>query len=300
MAVDVVLKELQTRWAGTPATDSATFAQALVAATSTANERIHRYATDHVELRGMGTTATVVGVLGTTLYIAQVGDSRAYLVRHGQARQLTKDQSLMQRLIEAGEITAEEAEVSERRNIILQALGPESAVKVDITHQQLRQGDTIVLCSDGLSGLVRDREIAQAVAEESDLKALCTRLVSAANAKGGPDNITVVAARFEGPGLADAESDDAVGHQVFPVGDDTPPSGVPLPAAPPADPPAVIGTPELPTDTPRRSPAITTLEIAPRRASVTRRVTVRTVLLTLASVALAALIALILLARSTP
>ncbi len=196
MAVDVVLRELQARWSGaTPEPD--VFAKALVSATSTANERIHAFAKDHPEYRGMGTTATVAGILGDTLYIAQVGDSRAYLIRNGFARQLTKDQSLMQRLIEAGEITAEEAEVSERRNIILQALGPEAAVKVDITHQQLRRGDTLVLCSDGLSGLVRDREIAQAVLEEPDLRSVCLRLIAAANERGGPDNITVVVAHFE-------------------------------------------------------------------------------------------------------
>ena len=89
----------------------------------------------------MGTTATIAGLLGDTLYLAQVGDSRAYLVRNGVARQITKDQSLMQRLIEAGELTQEEAERSERRNIILQALGPEPTVKIDLTHQMVRRGD---------------------------------------------------------------------------------------------------------------------------------------------------------------
>ena len=93
----------------------------------------------------MGTTATVAALLGDTLYLAQVGDSRAYLVRDGVAWQITKDQSLMQKLIEAGEITAEEAEVSDRRNIILQALGPEAFVKVDLTHQKVRRGDTLIL-----------------------------------------------------------------------------------------------------------------------------------------------------------
>ena len=108
----------------------------------------------------MGTTATVAGVLGDTVYLAQVGDSRAYLVRGGIAAQITKDQSLMQKLVEAGELTQEEAEQSERRNIILQALGPEPNIKVDLTAQQLRRGDALVLCSDGLSGQVKPEEIA--------------------------------------------------------------------------------------------------------------------------------------------
>lgn len=300
MAVDVVLQELQARWTGAAAADPPAFVQALIAATAAANERIHRYATEHAEFRGMGTTATVAGVLHDTLYIAQVGDSRAYIVRHGEAQQLTKDQSLMQRLIEAGEITAEEAEVSERRNIILQALGPESTIKVDVTHQLLRRGDTVVLCSDGLSGLVRQSEIAQAVVEEPDLRALCTRLIDSANAKGGPDNITVVAARFDGPGLADAATGDALGHQVFPVGEAPPESAVtrstaaaprPAPAAPAA---------ERPLDTPRRSPSVTTLEIAPRRAADAAPATARTIALVLTALGLAVLVAEFLLARRQP
>jgi protein phosphatase len=128
----------------------------------------------------------------------------------------------MQRLIEAGEITAEEAEVSERRNIILQALGPEAAIKVDITHQQLRRGDVLVLCSDGLSGVVRDHEIGRVARESPDLVSLCNQLIYLANESGGPDNITVVAARFEGDGLQPPSAGDEVGHQTFAVGETTP------------------------------------------------------------------------------
>ena len=223
MAVEVVVRELAERWRGAERADPEGFASALRAATSAANAQIHEFAVQHPEYRGMGTTATVAALLGDTLFLAQVGDSRAYLVRDGVARQITKDQSLMQKLIEAGEITAEEAEVSDRRNIILQALGPEAFVKVDLKHQKVRRGDTLILCSDGLSGQVRGEEIAQAVAEERDLERLCQRLIDSANASGGPDNITVVAARFDGVGLDVAASDDEVGHRVFPIGgDDTP------------------------------------------------------------------------------
>jgi protein phosphatase len=121
----------------------------------------------------------------------------------------------MQRLIDAGEITEEEAEHSERRNIILQALGPEPSVRTEITHQQIRKGDALVLCSDGLSGLVRPDEIARIVTEERDLKVACKRLIDRANHNGGPDNITVVIARFDGDALSSAAAGDAVGHQVF-------------------------------------------------------------------------------------
>jgi PPM family protein phosphatase len=272
MAVDVVLKELRGRQTPAPPSDPAVFAQSLVAAATVANEKIHRYALDHPEYRGMGTTATIAGVLQDTLYIAQVGDSRAYLIRDGKASQITKDQSLMQRLIEAGEITAEEAEVSERRNIILQALGPEAAIKVDITRQQIRLGDTLVLCSDGLSGLVRDVEIGEAVTSEPDLRALCARLISTANSKGGPDNITVVAARFEGAALTAAAHDDEVGHQAFHVTDDTPAGGVPGIGAPGIRAPGTGAQPERVVeiagepgaDDPEeatRALAVTTLEI---------------------------------------
>jgi serine/threonine protein phosphatase PrpC len=222
MAVDVILSELRGKWSSGPGTDPKVFAVTLHDATEVANDRIHEYASEHPENRGMGTTATVAGILGDTLYIAQVGDSRAYLMRQSKVRQLTKDQSLMQRLIEAGEITAEEAEVSERRNIILQALGPEAAIKVDITHQQLRRGDVLVLCSDGLSGVVRDHEIERVARESSDLVTLCHQLISLANESGGPDNITVVAARFEGEGLQPPTDADEVGHQTFAVGETTP------------------------------------------------------------------------------
>jgi protein phosphatase len=224
MAVDVVVREVRHRWRDSGAVSAESFAAALRAATSEANAHIHEFASQHPEYRGMGTTATVAALLGDTLYLAQVGDSRAYIVRDGVARQITKDQSLMQKLIEAGEITAEEAEVSDRRNIILQALGPEAAVKVDLTHQRVRRGDTLILCSDGLSGQVRAEEIAAAAMEERDLPRLCERLIDLANASGGPDNITVVAARFDGAGLEVAASDDEVGHRVFPVaGDDATP-----------------------------------------------------------------------------
>ncbi len=215
MATEVVLQELDTRWRSASTHDTETFARAIKAATETANARIHRYAAEHPENRGMGTTATIAGFLGDTLYLAQVGDSRAYLVRNGVALQITKDQSLMQKLVEAGELTAEEAEVSERRNIILQALGPEPVVKVDLTYQQVHLGDVLILCSDGLSGQIRTNDISRVVAEDPDLVDVCKHLIDLANENGGPDNITVIAVRFDGTGLSAASAGDGVGHQVY-------------------------------------------------------------------------------------
>src|SRR2546428_2246868 len=115
-------------------------ASRLKEAVEVANSRIHAHAKAHPEVRGMGTTTTAVGVLGDHVYLAQVGDSRAYLIRGGRAYQLTKDQSLMQRLVEAGELTEEEAAQSERRDIILQALRPDAKGKGGVTHQEIPRG----------------------------------------------------------------------------------------------------------------------------------------------------------------
>jgi PPM family protein phosphatase len=242
MAVDVVLRELERLWIQASRYDAAGFAQALKRSTAAANAEINAFATQHPEYRGMGTTATIAGLLGDTLYLAQVGDSRAYLIREGVGRQLTKDQSLMQKLVEAGELTEEEAEHSERRNIILQALGPETSVKVDLTHQVVRRGDVLVLCSDGLSGQVSKDEIARVVAEEHDLVMVCKRLVDRANENGGPDNITVVAARFDGDGLELAGQADEVGYAVFPLPDTGQHPALPPPVAD-GDRPAPDGAP---------------------------------------------------------
>jgi len=221
MAIEAVLRELTGAvTSGEPPTDDA-FATAIKRATATANAEIHAFAIEHPEFRGMGTTATVAGVLGDTVYLAQVGDSRAYLVRGGVAAQITKDQSLMQKLVEAGELTQEEAEQSERRNIILQALGPEPTIKVDLTAQQLRRGDMLVLCSDGLSGQVKTEDFARIVTDEPDLMAACKRLIDLANDAGGPDNITVIIARFEGDGLLRPGATDPVGHRAFPLQTDS-------------------------------------------------------------------------------
>jgi protein phosphatase len=217
MATDTIYKHLLSGWLSEDEATGQRFAYRLKEAVETANNAIHDYAKAHPENRGMGTTATAVGILGDHLYVTQVGDSRAYLIRGKDAHQLTKDQSLMQRLVEAGELTEEEAAQSERRNIILQALGPDAKVKVDLTHQDLRRGDILVLCSDGLSGQVKKEEIAKAALDTQDLTAAATRLVALANERGGPDNITVVLARVDGDGLAQPGRSEDVGHQPFPL-----------------------------------------------------------------------------------
>jgi serine/threonine protein phosphatase PrpC len=233
MATDVIYRHLSTVWATDGETSQDRFAYRMKEALELANHRIFEYAREHPELRGMGTTATVAGVLGDGLWLAQIGDSRAYLARGGEVIQLTKDQSLMQRLVDAGELTQEEADQSERRNIILQALGPDARVKVDLTHQTLRRGDTLVICSDGLSSQVRREEIGELIETSNGLADLCDALIDLANGRGGPDNITVVVARFEGEGLPDFQGAGGVGYHVYRLPDSaTPTAERAVPAAP--------------------------------------------------------------------
>lgn len=242
MATETVYEHLVQTWAREPQATPQRFAFRLREAVEVANNRIHTYAASHPEVRGMGTTTTAVGVLADHLFLSQVGDSRAYLIRQGQAVQLTKDQSLMQRLVEAGELTEEEAAKSERRNIILQALGPDARVKVDLTHQELRRGDILVLCSDGLSGLVKKEEIAASAGRERDLQVACDKLITLANERGGPDNITVILARFDGDGLRATEPSAEVGHQVYPLIDtETSTEPVPVYRGSPAPEPVARG-----------------------------------------------------------
>ena len=215
MATDLIYRHMATTWATDSDTSPDQFAYRMREAVELANGQIYSYAREHPDVRGMGTTVTAAGMFGNDLYLTQIGDSRAYLVRRSEAVQLTKDQSLTQRLVDAGELTADEAEQSERRNIILQALGPDPRIKVDLTHQPIRRDDTLILCSDGLSGLVRKEEFAKMAGEHADLSALCSALIDLANARGGPDNITVVAVRFEGEGLPEANGTEGVGHRTY-------------------------------------------------------------------------------------
>ena len=215
MAADLVHSHLTSAWRDDPDNSLEQFALRLREALEIANRRIHSYAGQRPEVKGMGTTATAAGVLGTHLIMAQVGDSRAYLIRNGEAVQLTRDQSLTQRLVDAGEMTEEEAERSERRNIILQALGPEPNVVIELTIQELRQNDVLVLCSDGLTGTVKGDEIAKVVTAHPEPADACSELISMANDRGGPDNITVAIARFTGDALKAPGRDSEPSYLVY-------------------------------------------------------------------------------------
>ena len=191
-------------------------ARRLVMTVEEAGLRIFNEARADRTRRGMGTTATVATLLDSRLFIAQVGDSRAYLLRGEQLVQVTRDQSLVNQLIEAGQLTEEEAETFEHNNIILQALGTAETVQVDLTHVDLRRGDVLVMCSDGLSGMIRADDIRQVVLSVPDPLEACKVLTDRANQAGGHDNITVIVVRFEGEGVeASQEGDEPVKYKKY-------------------------------------------------------------------------------------
>jgi PPM family protein phosphatase len=191
------------------------FAAHLARAVEDANRHLHGIATEHPEYQGMGTTLTAAGLLDEFVYFAQVGDSRGYLIREGRPVQLTRDQSVVQELVDTGALTEEQARRSHQRNVILQALGTQATVDVALTYEELRRGDLVLLCSDGLSGVVEPEEIARYAAEYPSPPELCDALVRLANERGGPDNITIAVARLAGPGLRRPSSGEDVVRRPF-------------------------------------------------------------------------------------
>jgi hypothetical protein len=180
----------------------------------------------------VGTTATVAGLIDKVLFIGQVGDSRCYILRNGRLSLITKDQSLVNQLIEAGQLTQDEADAFEHSNIILQALGTTEQVAVDLTFVELRRGDRVLLCSDGLSGLVHDDAIREEMACVGPLPQLAERLVDLANAAGGHDNVTCIVADFDGQGLEPPAEGEVPFYQQYPLPrgpDERPAAGPTLP-----------------------------------------------------------------------
>jgi len=167
--------------------------QQLANAIEGANDAVLEKSESDQELRGMGTTLTA-GMLGTDgqLLVGHVGDSRAYLFRDGELTQITNDHSLVEEMVRGGELTPEQAEVHPQRSIITRALGIDPQVDVDVYPIELQPGDRILFCSDGLTTMVRQDEMAGILAREEDPKRAAQLLVDAANAAGGEDNVTAV------------------------------------------------------------------------------------------------------------
>jgi len=188
-------------------------------ATLEANKNIHYKSLEDSRCSGMGATLTGAAIKDDKLDLIQVGDSRAYVMRGQQIRLATKDQSLVQQLVDVGQISEAEAETHMFRNVILQALGAQNELTPATARIQLRDGDTLLLCSDGLSGKLRNEDIRQIVGEAADLGAACSALVAEANNRGGEDNITVVLARFTGDDLRDP-NDDRITVELPPLDED--------------------------------------------------------------------------------
>ncbi|HVF31003.1 MAG TPA: protein phosphatase 2C domain-containing protein [Pyrinomonadaceae bacterium] len=178
-------------------------------ATVYANYLVHQQGRSDPQFQGMGATFTGIGVTPQGVDIIQVGDSRGYLIRNGKIYQITKDQSLVQQLIDAQQISAEEAETHTLKNVILQALGAQNEIYPVSARLTPNQNDVLLLCSDGLSNKVSAANMQKHVVDNLDkLEQACAELVKEANENGGEDNITVIIARMSGDGLQVTESDE--------------------------------------------------------------------------------------------
>jgi serine/threonine protein phosphatase PrpC len=167
-----------------------------VDAVAVANRNIFELARYNPDLAGMGTTLTAVLEIQNKLIIAQIGDSRAYLLRKEGIRQLTRDQSLVADLVSVGQITEEQARRHPERNVLLQALGVGSKVELQLGRANIRLGDVLLLCSDGLHSQMSADEIFNIVADSRSPEDACRELVDLANSRGGPDNITSILVEF--------------------------------------------------------------------------------------------------------
>jgi protein phosphatase len=185
LAVDTVRELYDRDFSGDPT-------NTLIAAFQSAHDNIQRYAFEHPQFQGMGTTCTAAAILGDQLSFAHVGDSRLYLVRDGSITRLTRDHSYVGRLVETGIVRSEDAESHPQRHILTAALGSGPEIIPDAPEHAvaLEHGDLLILCTDGLWSLVTDQELAL-VARESPPREACLNLVRIAIERGAPDNITV-------------------------------------------------------------------------------------------------------------
>jgi protein phosphatase len=208
MAVDSV-REMMLGTEGEEACDpDVDLVECLKNATIYANLSIHLKSQEDSRCAGMGATFTGAAIRGDNLDLVQVGDSRGYVIRKDHIRLATKDQSLVQQLVDVGQISESEAETHMFRNVLLQAVGAMREVAPVTGRIRLRQGDVLLLCSDGLSGKLRSEDIQQIVVNsQGDLAKACEHLIDEANNRGGEDNITVVLARFQGDDLAEPATD---------------------------------------------------------------------------------------------
>ncbi|RJQ53269.1 MAG: Stp1/IreP family PP2C-type Ser/Thr phosphatase [Actinobacteria bacterium] len=195
VASSIAIKLLEQNVAASP--PGSDLQQVLKEAVLHAHQEIYRQAYES-GLTGMGTTLTAAVVDGDKLVVAHIGDSRAYLYRNGRLMQLTHDDSLVAEMVREGQLTKEQAAVHPSRHMLTQALGTGDSVSVSVMTHQLREGDVVLLCTDGLTAMLSDSQIERAMAEEDNPKKLCARLVQEAAAAGGMDNVSVAVLDFKG------------------------------------------------------------------------------------------------------
>lgn len=189
VASTMAVQLIQQHYYASPSSDAAT---SLTKAIQTTSDRIDQEAAARPERRGMSTTVTAVALRDNKLTVANVGDSRTYLIRKGQAHQITADHSWVEEQVRIGVITPEEAAHHPQRNIITRSLGSNRQLEVDIFEEQLKPGDSVLLCSDGLSNVVTDAEFGAAISRGWRAEATVNELVDLAKGRGAPDNVTVV------------------------------------------------------------------------------------------------------------
>jgi len=189
-----------------------------------ANQIIFQKAQTNPAYRGMGTTTTAAALFGPYLFVAQVGDSRAYLIRNQQITQLTRDQTFLNYLKDIGADLPADPEKDSRKSILTQAVGTSETLDVKVTYTKLRQGDAILLCSDGMYNMVPAPEILEVVNSQAPLPEKCKSLIDKANAHGGTDNITVILSEFTGPDLPPADPAAVVEVKEFKEEDFKPPA----------------------------------------------------------------------------
>lgn len=184
LCIESMVSRIQTSDSKTPVT---LFEEAI----TYANRTVFEAALEKKEYEGMGTTMVACTLQGDTLYVANIGDSRLYLLRE-QLQQITTDHSLVEEMVKIGNITEREARVHPQKNIITRALGIDDEVQADYFELQVQQGDIILLCSDGLTNMVEDDEIEYIIRHKDTLEEAGNALIASANANGGSDNITAV------------------------------------------------------------------------------------------------------------
>lgn len=206
MAIEALQRIARSR----PITQPAEAEQMLLAGVGEANRNIGEFTRRHPDKRGMGTTLTAAVAMGSDLVVVQVGDSRAYLRRGRVLQQLTMDQNVVGQMVAAGKLRPEDARNFKQRNVLLEAVGVQERVGPDVVRLQIRAGDVLLLCTDGLCGPLTDRQILDHLLRHEDPVRCCRALTEAACAAGGPDNVSVAIVRFIGSDLPISQGREAI------------------------------------------------------------------------------------------